>query len=1081
MPVRTSKATAGELFIVDNSDAEWKAVRYLEQWCKYATQMDIATGFFEIGSLLALEDHWRQVDGFRILMGDEVSLRTKRAFAESFGLIQGRLDGSIEEEKKKNVFLTGVAAIVDAIRSGKIDCRVYRKDKFHAKAYITHARDEVLGSAALVGSSNFTHPGLCENIELNVRLDGTDVAVLQEWFEDHWKDGEDVAAEILRIIARHTEPRSPFEIYAQSLHHLFRDAPTPAKDWDEKPVAEGGSRVYKTLDTYQKDGYRNLIAIADQFNGAFLCDGVGLGKTFIGMMLLERLVMYERRNVVLIVPKAARKAVWEASLRMYCPELLDGAFSKLQIINHTDITRKESKDVDWPALMQTIREKAEAIVIDEAHHFRNPGVQVEVDSENPNLIRARDGREPSRYRRLYHMLDSGPCGPKQVFLLTATPVNNHINDLRHMIELFSRKKEDHFAALGIQSLRGHFTKLENEIRELEEGQDAIFTDADEAGEVLESDRLFTKIVVQRSRSFVKDSQKAQRGDSAQFPIRDDPQVAHYNVRKTYGELLDAVDKAFHKKDPLFRLAIYNPSAYEISPEDTKETAIEANRQTQVIGLIRTNFLKRFESSAKSFEASCERLLLKMLAWLSVHCESPHEKDRLDKWKHKFEKILGIVHEHQPFAERHQQGLFDDEADAEEDLIPEELKLEIVRLSRDEHRVEDMIDNTIDDLNELADFLKSLQKLAPKHDDKLQKLISMVKSDKDLKGRKVLIFSEFSDTAKHIGKGLKDAGIDGVHVIDGGTSPEARLGIIERFAPFYNGSSSSKLAEAGEEELRVLISTDVLSEGLNLQDATRLINYDLHWNPVRLMQRIGRVDRRMNAGIEEAIIKAHPNFATDRGRVVYWNFLPPDYLENLLGLYSRVSRKTLRISKVFGIEGSQLLTPDDDYEALRDINAKYDGRKSRLEELRLEYQRILGADDALEDRLDRFPSQIYSGRQFDPSHTLSGRGVFFCYAMPGFDKASPEEVELRERWTEEKGETIWLLYNCEDNEILSEPTEIAAFIRSEPDTARHVEISTTDFDTARKAVEKHLHRGYLRSRDAPAGVRGRLVAWMDLSH
>ena len=131
-----------------------------------------------------------------------------------------------------------------------------------------------------------------------------------------------------------------------------------------------------------------------------------------------------------------------------------------------------------------------------------------------------------------------------------------------------------------------------------------------------------------------------------------------------------------------------------------------------------------------------------------------------------------------------------------------------------------------------------------------------------------------------------------------------------------------------EESRVLISTDVLSEGLNLQDATRLINYDLHWNPVRLMQRIGRVDRRMNPEVEALLLADHPDQKSLRGTVAYWNFLPPDELDVLLSLYSKVSHKTLRISKTFGIEGKRLLRPEDDYEALKEFNHTYEGNATK---------------------------------------------------------------------------------------------------------------------------------------------------------
>lgn len=170
--------SASELFIVDNSESEWKVRNYLMAWCGLSKTIDIATGYFEIGALLALQDKWQDVDAIRILMGDEVSKRTKRALEEGLKKIATTLDASLESEKKANDFLSGVPAVVEALRSGKIQCRVYRKDKFHAKCYLTHGRQAVIGSFGLVGSSNFTKPGLEDNVELNVQIRGNDVKIL---------------------------------------------------------------------------------------------------------------------------------------------------------------------------------------------------------------------------------------------------------------------------------------------------------------------------------------------------------------------------------------------------------------------------------------------------------------------------------------------------------------------------------------------------------------------------------------------------------------------------------------------------------------------------------------------------------------------------------------------------------------------------------------------------------------------------------------------------------------------------------------------------------------------------------------
>src|SRR5262249_46509517 len=156
-----------------------------------------------------------------------------------------------ELEKEKNDFLIGVPAIIDSLKKGKIRCKVYRKEKFHAKAYITIGRLEVVGAAALVGSSNFTFPGITENIELNVQITGRPVSVLQEWYEEHWNDAEDVTPEMLRVIERHVREYTPFEIYAKALHEFFRGHAMTATEWESTK-----SLIYPLLSQYQRHGYQ---------------------------------------------------------------------------------------------------------------------------------------------------------------------------------------------------------------------------------------------------------------------------------------------------------------------------------------------------------------------------------------------------------------------------------------------------------------------------------------------------------------------------------------------------------------------------------------------------------------------------------------------------------------------------------------------------------------------------------------------------------------------------------------------------------------------------------------------------------
>ena len=329
--------------------------------------------------------------------------------------------------------------------------------------------------------------------------------------------------------------------------------------------------------------------------------------------------------------------------------------------------------------------------------------------------------------------------------------------------------------------------------------------------------------------------------------------------------------------------------------------------------------------------------------------------------------------------------------------------------------------------------------------------------------------------------LTEAGITGIDEVDSADQRD-RGQVIRQFAPYYNESSSAELIREGLTETRILMSTDVLSEGLNLQDATRLINYDLHWNPVRLMQRIGRVDRRMNPEIEKRIVADHPDQKAIRGTTAYWNFLPPDELDELLRLYSRVSHKTLRISRTFGIEGKKLLRPEDDYEALRDFIHAYEGTTTPVEGMHLEYQKLLQDYPDLAARLAALPGRVFSGKQ----HPSSGaKAVFFCYALPApsAEARAQDGVPTATEafvWSEEAGYTRWYLYDLATEQITEEPAEIITLIRSTPETPRHRAIADQTLSEIRAKIEKHIKNTYFKKVQAPMGVKAKLKAWMEIS-
>jgi len=358
---------------------------------------------------------------------------------------------------------------------------------------------------------------------------------------------------------------------------------------------------------------------------------------------------------------------------------------------------------------------------------------------------------------------------------------------------------------GVHSLRGHFVGLEKMlVKELAAGKPDTQLTMFETDKLLTTDIVFKELVVQRSRAYVRARQLQQGGKSTMFPERKSPQVADYSVKKTYGNLLKMVEAAFETQKPLFVLGIYYPLFY-VKEEHKREDTWEENNQKAVCGLIRTQFLKRFESSAQAFEVSCNPLLIKLLAWTVKHSETIDDKKRLERRMSSNAELVGYLRDRQL-------TLFGDEneQEAEEDLISPEMIDDLELLDREKYDVHQILEDTRDDLNQIADFLNELKKFQPEHDDKLKALVKLLRTDPVMKSNQVLIFSEFTDTAPYLKRELIEAGIPGVDQIDG--SQTNRGPVIRRFAPYYTGT-----AALGGSEIRILISTDVLSEGLNLQD------------------------------------------------------------------------------------------------------------------------------------------------------------------------------------------------------------------------------------------------------------------------
>jgi len=449
--------------LLDNR-SENTVLSALQRLLPVSKSLDIATGTFEVGALLALDSLWQHSEKIRILMGDETTRRTKR---EILTALTTTTSQSIEAEKERDDSLADLAAVRASLADKKISVRVYSKAKFHAKAYLMETNENSLVDFAVVGSSNFTRPGLTQNLELNLlTTDQVHIQALREWYAEVWKEGEEANFDLLRVIEPHLKEYGPFEVYAKALYEFFAGREKLPDDWEVND-----SVVYPLLSQYQKDGYHTALRMAERWGIALICDGVGLGKTFIGLMLLERHV-HDRHRVLLIVPKSTRESVWERYWKRTpinpnptLAYIADSMYGQMfRIHSHTDFGSEtfQSSRILSDAQVEELIKNTDVIIIDEAHHFRNPNT-----NRGRHLMRLAAG--------------------KKLYMLTATPINNRLDDLYHLINYSAQGRLDHFARVRVNNLRKHF--LENEKRMEAARPDQAVAEVAEAEDFLRTDEL----------------------------------------------------------------------------------------------------------------------------------------------------------------------------------------------------------------------------------------------------------------------------------------------------------------------------------------------------------------------------------------------------------------------------------------------------------------------------------------------------------------------------------------------------------------------------------------------------------------
>ncbi len=815
------------------------------------SDLSIVSAYFTIYAYGTLRDTLEGAGRVRFLYGEPWAVGTmdpEGGEPKSFRLTD---DGGIELRRvlAQKPLARACAAWIDR----QVEIRTIARANFlHGKLY--HVAGEA-GAAALVGSSNFTRRGLGEgarpNVELNVEVrDEADRAALLHWFDDLWGDQSltrDAKAEVLAALERLGAAYSPEFVYYKTLFHVF-------EDWiDRQREREGLLRdvhlhdtaIWQALYEFQKDGATSAINRLLRHNGCIVADSVGLGKTWTALAVIKFFELRNERVLVLCPRKLEANWTRYTSWAAQRGNPFERDRLNYAVLAHTDLSRYEGKSgaVDlagfhWGAF--------DLVVIDESHNFRNEGR--DRTDEAGNLVRR------SRYNRLLEeVVRSG--ARTRLLMLSATPVNTSLRDLRNQIYLMTEKRRDAFReTLGVGDVEALFGVAQREFQQWEQARRSGGP-ANKAAlvERLGADflTLLDAVTIARSRDHLRRFYPAVTERIGGFPERSRPRNLNPPTDRdgdlSYDELHDRIGS--------FRLAVYMPSQYvkdtsELDAEKARLRFDQRDRERWLIGMMRVNLLKRLESSVHAFALTTGRILERM-----------DDLDRrIEAWR---KRGAGGEIDTRP----------DEDDEDEEFTVGRGRRYRLDELDLDRWRRD-----LGEDRKTFTDLHRRAKRITARRDAKLTELkeqlrrkVEAAPADKDGRAnRKALVFTTFADTARYLYEHVAAApfageGEGGVHValVTGGDGNRSTSGVsrfedvLGRFAP------RAQDREGEDGEIDILIATDCLSEGQNLQDCDLVVNYDIHWNPVRLMQRFGRIDRLGSRNREVGMVNFWPTADLDR--------------------------------------------------------------------------------------------------------------------------------------------------------------------------------------------------------------------------
>ncbi len=865
--------------IIDNRNE--KLVDHVALILEDTERARFAVGYFFLSGFTSISKELQDLTELRLLIGNTSTRETIEQLAEGYRELSAienateSLTYSSRAEQKQRTIETAenlkmciemmpqtdeakqvIRTLSEMIATKKLKVRVYTKGRLHAKAYIFDYKSGYETGTSIVGSSNLTLAGLTSNTELNVVVSGNaNQEQLRNWFDTLWDEAEDFNETLMEEMQASWALAStrPYDIYMKTLYELFKDR-LEADETRLSPTAN----LMEQLADFQQVAVQQAIKIINKYGGAFVSDVVGLGKSYIGSAIVKYFEQVENARPLILCPPALIE-MWEHYNELH--------YLNAQIVSSGILSNNPE---NARQLLFENYQNRDFILIDESHNFRNQRTQ--------------------RYAILQEFLTRGE---KKCCLLTATPRNKSAWDIYHQFKLFHPDDETHLP-IEPSNLRTYFREIEHGTQDLR--------------------ILLQHILIRRTRNHIlrwygydadthepvdpaqfSDYLNRQRsayvriGDRQQFFPQRILNTVEYSIEDTYQGLYQQIRERLGTTEaptvPQLTYARYGLWHYvkknkqSVSPYRGLQSAGRNLR-----GLIRILLFKRFESSVHAFKQTISRLL-------NVHTNFLHALEN------------GIV----AAGEDAQQILYDVHSTNADDIDPDERDIldQLQKLSEfydiEDFNFQALRNDIQNDIEVLSQILEPIEKITATEDAKLQKLKNLLNTEPLNKGKR-LIFTRYIDTADYLYKNLKT---DDTEVIY--SSDKNKQKIVARFAPNANPTYSQN---QNGNELNTLIATDVLAEGLNLQDCGMLINYDLHWNPVRLIQRFGRIDR----------------IGSEFDEIHGFNFLPESGIEDNLGLRERLRIRIQDIHDTIGedaaiLDNTERLNEEAMYAIYQEDNAQ----------------------------------------------------------------------------------------------------------------------------------------------------------------